>query len=414
MSLIIDMLKDLDNRHSHGKTPVPGFASAQRSESRLYFSKQWLVACAITAFIVMAVVAFIHRKSAVHAIPIPAETPIVKTASAETTVRDEVLQPVIVNGVTYAAENDKTEVTFQLNHDALYRLVANENRRTLTLYLDNASMQSDLPTLVSADSGIQSITAIPNNGNMEFVIHLKQGVSLQSATLNKEGKTPELMIVLANPTLPVSDGAIKTTNNIKTPAMQTIVTEQYERAVRLSGMGNKAEAMLILNKLLRYYPDYNDARVALAAIMLESGNLAGAQKTIQDGLDIAPDYLPLIELKARALTSEGKIKEALMVLQGDQPSISDDPNFHALLAALYNRQNNYESAASIYQKLVMIDPHQGNWWFGLAVSLDNLGNSKDATFAYTKAATEGRLNPQALSFLQSRLEKLREENHAKG
>lgn len=414
MSLIIDMLKDLDNRQTHGRAPVPGFASSDYRQSRFHISKQWLITCAITAFFVLAVVMFIHRKSAVHALPLPPEKPVVKTDAVENPTRDAALQPVVINGVSYAAQHDATEVTFQLSHDALYRLVANENRHTITLYLDNASMQSDLPTLVGADSGIQSITAIPKNGNIAFLINLKPGVTLQSTTLNKDSKTPELIIVLANPTLPVNDGAIKSTNSIKTPAMQTIVTEQYERAVRLAGMGNKTDAMVILNKLLRFYPDYNDARVALAAIMLETGNLAGAQQTIQDGLNMTPDYLPLIELKARALTSEGKIKEALLVLQGDQPSITDDPNFHALLAALYNRQNNYELAASIYQKLVLIDPHQGNWWFGLGVSLDNLGNSKDATFAYTKAATEGRLNPQALSFLQTRLEKLREDSHVKG
>lgn len=414
MSLIIDMLKDLDNRHSHGKSPVPGFASAVRSESRFNFSKQWLINSALIAFVMLAVVTFIHRKSAAHSIPLPAETPIVKTESIDTAASVEDLQPVVINGVSYAAERDTTAVTFQLNHESLYRLVANENHRTLTLYLDNATMQSDLPTLVGADSGIQSITAIPTNGNIRFVIHLKPGVTLQSTSMNKNGKTPELIITLANPALPVNDGAIKSTNSIKTPAMQTIVTEQYERAVRLAGTGNKSDAMVILNKLLRFYPDYNDARVALAAIMLETGNLAGAQKTIEDGLNLTPDYLPLIELKARTLTSEGKIKEALAVLQGDQPSINDDPNFHALLAALYNRQNNFESAASIYQELVTIDPHQGSWWFGLGVSLDNLGNSKDAVFAYTKAATEGRLNPQALSFLQTRLTRLREENHAQG
>ena len=190
-----------------------------------------------------------------------------------------------------------------------------------------------------------------------------------------------------------------------------MVTEQYENAIKLAEAGNRTGAMTIFNKLLRFYPDYNDARVALAAIVLENGNPQQARKIIDDGLAMAPDYLPLIELKARLLTAEGKINEALLVLQSEQPSIVEAPNYHALIAALYNRQNNYELASAIYQRLVNINPHEGSWWFGYGVSLDKLGHNQDAIFAYTKAVTEGRLNAQASTFLQNRLRTLREANH---
>ncbi len=130
---------------------------------------------------------------------------------------------------------------------------------------------------------------------------------------------------------------------------------------------------------------------------MENGNPVDARKLVDGGLAITPDYLPLLELKARLLTSEGKTKEALLVLQSEQPDISDAPNYHALMAALYNRENNFSLAATIYQKLVAINPHESSWWFGLGVSLDKLGQRQDAVMAYTKAATEGRLNAQALA-----------------
>ena len=194
--------------------------------------------------------------------------------------------------------------------------------------------------------------------------------------------------------------------------MQTVLTDQYQSAVRLAETGNKQAAIEKLTKLLDYYPDYNDARVALAAIILESGNSIQARKVIDDGLALTPDYLPLIELKARLLTSEGKIKEALRVLQSEQPLIADAPQYHALIAALYNRENNFLLAAEIYKRLVTINPHEGSWWFGLGVSQDKLGHNQDAAYAYTKAATEGRLNAQAMSFLQTRLQSLQDASHA--
>jgi MSHA biogenesis protein MshN len=272
-------------------------------------------------------------------------------------------------------------------------------------------MQSDLPTLIGADIPITQIAAASVNGNLKFNISLKPGAFLRSANLNKESKNPELIISIASPQLPPEE-IIKATSSIKSPAMQTIITDQYQNAVRLAESGNKQAAIEKLTKLLEFYPDYNDARVALAAIILETGNAILARKVIDDGLAVAPDYLPLIELKARLLTSEGKTKEALMVLQSEQPLITDAPQYHALIAALYNRENNFVLAAEIYKKLVMINPHEGSWWFGLGVSQDKLGHKQDAAYAYTKAATEGRLNAQAIAFLHTRLQLLQDVNHA--
>ncbi len=105
---------------------------------------------------------------------------------------------------------------------------------------------------------------------------MKTGASLISANMNTSTKAPELVLKIGSPSIEnlMTSASIETApttmqpssavGKIKTPAMQTILTEQYESAIKLAEAGNKAEAMTILNKLLRFYPDYNDARVALA------------------------------------------------------------------------------------------------------------------------------------------------------
>lgn len=415
MSLIINMLKDLDKRHHNGN-PTPQIYNYKQShsDSRNYIFKA-VVAAFIAVFIISAITYLVSHKRNVSKklIPLPAEVSTIKSepAAVVAAIEDPALKPVSINGVSFEARNDSSEITFLLNHDALYRLVSDEKHHTLNLYIDNASMQADLPTLIGAEIPIQQITSTMSNGNIKFMLTLKPGAYLKSANLNKQGKNPELVISISNTQIPPED-VIKSSGGIKSPAMQTLLTDQYQSAVRLSETGNKQAAIEKLTKLLDYYPDYNDARVALAAIILESGNSTQARKVIDDGLALAPDYLPLIELKARLLTSEGKIKEALMVLQSEQPLIADAPQYHALIAALYNRENNFLLAAEIYKRLVTINPHEGSWWFGLGVSQDKLGHNQDAAYAYTKAATEGRLNAQAMSFLQTRLQSLRDESHA--
>ena len=414
MSLIINMLKDLEQRHNHG-TPMPAMMTAPQSNVRddAAFDLYKKIGAGLTIVLFTAALAFfmLHKKPVLATLALPAEVPVVKTGANGESTDQPVLTPVIISGVSFEAKTDATEVTFLLSHDTLYRLVSDEKNHALNLYIDNATMKSDLPTLIGKEVAIQNIMEMSSKGSMKFSIILKPGAYLKSVNLNKENQNPELMITVANSVLPPEE-AVKVSSGIKSPAIQTIITEQYQNAVKLAEAGDKQAAIASLTKLLSYYPDYDDARVALAAITLENGNVILARKIIDDGLAMSPDYLPLIELKARLLTSEGKVKEALMVLQSEQPLITEAPDYHALIAALYNRQSNYSLSAEIYKKLVIINPHAGSWWFGLGVSLDKLGRNQDAVYAYTKAATEGRLNAQAMAFLQSRLQTLQDTSHA--
>lgn len=409
MSLIINMLKDLDQR-KHQVTPNAMLIPAHQDntfEWRDHLSKV-IIVFSVVAFLGLGTYLYFHKKST-HELAIPAEMPVVKTVIHEN--NSDLTHPVTISGVSFETKHESTDVIFLLSTNALYRLVSDEKNHVLNVYIDNATMQSDLPTLIGAAIAIHNITAITTKAGMKFSITMKPEAFLKSVNFNADEKNPELVVAIGNAE-PLPDVAPKVASGIKSPAVQTVITEQYQRAVELSSTGNKQEAINSLTKLLSLYPDYDDARVALAAITLESGNASLARKIIDDGLALTPDYLPLIELKARVLTSEGKTKEALMVLQSEQPLITDAPSYHALIAALYSRQNNHNFAAEIYQKLVRINPHEGSWWFGLGVSLDKLGRSQDAIYAYTKAATEGRINTQAMTFLQNRLQILQEPAHA--
>lgn len=412
MSLIINMLKDLENRQN-SNAEIPAMAASHQHytvRNRDGFKK--IIAVVAIGCIIAASVYLLMKKSSLKiTIPAAAENTI-KTAEIPNHTNDILLSPATISAVSFETKDQSTEISFLLSHSALYRIVGNKDNNRVTLYINNAKMESDLPTLVGAETGIQHISSRTDNGELQFTISLKPGAYLQAVNLDNETKNPVLLLSIGLSKSP-PDELFASTSNIKTPAMQTIIMERYHSAVKMAELGNTQEAIDSLSKLLQYYPDYNDARVSLAAIILESGNPVKARKIIDDGLAIDPDYIPLVELKARLLTSEGKIKEALVVLQSEQPPINEAPGYHAFIAALFSRENNYQLAANIYRQLVEINPHEGSWWFGLGVSLDKLGQNQDAAFAYTKAATEGRLNAQALAFLQTRLQTLQREPHVK-
>lgn len=412
MSLIIDMLKDLEKREN-GNQVVPPMASSYQQSDPERFDLYKKIAVVSTSIIFVVVIGYylIHKMSRTTAVNIPTIAASQKSLEQKNSADEAWLSPVTISATSFETNDNSTEISFLLTHNALYRLGHDKNGRIL-IFVDNAKLESDLPTLIGAEVGVQNITASSVNDNLKFAISLKPGSYLQSAGLTNEGKNPSLVVSIGN-AVSAPDEVIASTSNIKTPAMQSIVMDKYHHALKLADMGNKQDAIEALDKLLVYYPDYNDVRVSLAAIILESGNSVKARKIIDDGLSLSPDYLPLIELKARVLTSEGKIGDALMVLQSEQPLITEAPGYHAFIAALYNRENQHKLAADIYQKLVQINPHEGSWWFGLGVSMDKLGHLQDAIYAYSKAATEGRLNAQAMAFLQTRLRVLQEESHVK-
>lgn len=412
MSLIIDMLKDLEKREN-GHPVIPPMASSYHQNDPERFDLYKKIAVISTSIIFVLVIGYylIHKMSHTTAVNIPTVTASEKSLEQKNAADEAWLSPVTISATSFETNDNSTEISFLLTHNALYRLGHDKDGRIL-IFIDNAKLESDLPTLIGAEVGIQNITASSVNDNLKFAISLKPGSYLQSAGLSNEGKSPSLVVSIGN-AVSAPDEIIASTSNIKTPAMQSIVMDKYHHALKLADMGNTHDAIEALDKLLVYYPDYNDVRVSLAAIILESGNPVKARKIIDDGLSISPDYLPLIELKARVLTSEGKISDALMVLQSEQPLITEAPGYHAFIAALYNRENQHKLAADIYHKLVQINPHEGSWWFGLGVSMDKLGHLQDAIYAYSKAATEGRLNAQAMAFLQTRLRVLQEESHVK-
>jgi Flp pilus assembly protein TadD len=406
------MLKDLEKRQNSGNE-IPLFSTShfKNTESERAMIQKLLIP-SLVIFIIISLSYFVFNHKKYNSLS--------QTRSLDITNKTEPVQnndekwvtPVSIEAMTIERKDNTSELSLMFTHNALYRVISNANNNQIIIMLDNANLKADLPSLNGSEPGVLNVTTSTNNNILTLTIMLKAGGYLKSINYIDQTKNPELVISIGHKEIDLNE-AIKGTKNIKTPAMQTLVIERFHNAINKAESGNTEEAIEKLSTLLKYYPDYNDARVSLAALYIENGNDLKARKIIDDGLAINPDYLPLIELKARLLTSQGKIKEALMVLQSEQPQISDAPKYYAFLAALYSRENNYQLASNIYRHLVQIDPHEGSWWFGLAVALDNIGNRSDAIYAYTKAATEGRLNSQAHAFLQSRLQVLQKDSHVK-
>ena len=183
--------------------------------------------------------------------------------------------------------------------------------------------------------------------------------------------------------------------------------QALHRGVGLLGQGRQAEAEQALREAVRLDPRSPRAHETLAALYFNSGRLTEAQTLLADGVRLSPRAAGLAQLYGRLLAEQGELVTALTVLQRASPPLTENLDFHALLAALYQRAGQHEAAARVYRQLLAQRGTQATWWMGLGISLEALDDTTPALEAYVKAQQLGAgLNPQVLAYLDSRIRAL--------
>lgn len=180
----------------------------------------------------------------------------------------------------------------------------------------------------------------------------------------------------------------------------------FQRAVKMLGRGKQQAAQLALEASLSFAPTHMRARETLAALLLNEGRVSEAASSLRDGLQLMAGATPLAKLYARILVDQGDIATAVGVLERARPAVSADPEYHALLAALYRQEKKYAQAARTYQQILLQRPGVASWWMGLALSQDAMGEGAPALNAFQRAQRAGGLNASVMKYVQARIEAL--------
>ena len=155
-------------------------------------------------------------------------------------------------------------------------------------------------------------------------------------------------------------------------------------------------------------PQLRSARVALISLLLDQQRLTEAQQRLseappQDATDPA-----LRRLGARLDLAHGQPEAALNRLDPSPPALSADPEYHGLLASVYQRLNRHADAARVYQGLMQEQPNEAHWWAGYGISKDALGETQEALKAYAQARQLGGLDARVLEYISRRVAALKE------
>ena len=109
-------------------------------------------------------------------------------------------------------------------------------------------------------------------------------------------------------------------------------------------------------------------------------------------------------LPVRALSSS---ERAVALLEQVPPDISLDAEYHEIYAVALQMTEQFEAASLVYEVLLQLDDRNANWWMGLAMSRDAVGDFEEAESAYAMASHFGARHLLLNRYGEARLSALR-------
>src|SRR5690606_10503779 len=204
---------------------------------------------------------------------------------------------------------------------------------------------------------------------------------------------PEPVIVSKPKAAPAESPAPSASPSRATPleqARQALDDGDHPRAIRELQVLHEAQPKdpQVVRWLARAYLAVGETQTLLASLPAQ--------------LQARPFDSELRELLARAQLQGGDNLGAIATLRENPPELFQHTAYHALLAALYQQVEDWAASAAIYRQLVAARPDQASWQLGLAISLEQLDQSTQASGHYQRALQGQGLDESARRFASER------------
>lgn len=179
-----------------------------------------------------------------------------------------------------------------------------------------------------------------------------------------------------------------------------------KKALQHMRAGRIQTANQLLSALIKEYPQAHESRATLIALTMSQGYIPQAEQLLAQGLQLAPQQLAYIKLKARLLLDKQQAASAVALLSEHEQQAAGEQEFLALLATASQRDGQHQRAVTLYQQLLAQNDRQAQWWIGQAISLEALQQKNAALQAYLKARQIAAISPALKVYAESRIEQL--------
>lgn len=179
-----------------------------------------------------------------------------------------------------------------------------------------------------------------------------------------------------------------------------------QEALTLWSQGQQLSALQALDSFAYDNPEAHQSRETLAKLLIRQGEVERALQATEIGLQISPAHAGYKKVKARILIGQSNVSEALALLSATPPSVSNDPEYHSLLATAQLAGGEYAQAIQSYRALLRLDDtrlEKAPLWYGLGSAQQRLGNQAEAQQAYRQALQQADLSANLRAQIERRL-----------
>lgn len=377
MSLINQMLQDLDKRGSDAIASEPMYAQIRAVDLPSSRRAWWLILLPLT--LLGAVLAWLlwarflpnlsARQSSAELVTAHAAARIVAPAVPGAVPRTIIAAP--VQELNAPAENNLPPI-------------------------------AELPLLLKLSSGLDKtmIVELPalDANRAPVVIAKVEKITPESGEKSEKNKISAPAALLK----PAEQSSIAS-KFVKEMSVQQQAESEYRQATVLQQQGRAVEAILMLEQALKSDAQHAAARQSLIALLLETKRHDEAMRLLQQSLSVDKNQPGMAMILARLQVEKGLVPGAIDTLQKTLPHAQDRADFLAFLAALQQREAHHKEAAELYQQALKKIPQNGVWWMGLGISLQADGRRQEALDAFTRAKSGNGLSPDLLAFVEQKI-----------
>ena len=397
MSLINQVLQDLEKRHASESelNSLPPYVRAVPGRPRSFV--RVILVAATVALLTGAVAVFIYSRrhdpgndappiiAKPIAIPVPdptpAPSPVTKPSLAEPPAQATAFNPVsrLSDELSFAApQPTRTPKPATSGHVAKPRVT-----QSLAQLGDAPLPQSEKPPAPVVDTLSKAV------------------MPAKSVAPDVEGITPPPAPIAVTAGMPA---AIDKQMREVAPSERAEIAFRRGVAQLQEGRANAAE--LEFRDALKVDPSHGSARQALLGLLLDNGRNNEAEEILRKALSINPRQPRHAMVLARLEVERGEVTGAINTMVSVLPYVQSDPDFHAFLAALFQREGRHREAADYYRTALRGVPGNGVWMMGLGISLRASNQSAEARDAFQRAIESKQLSPELQEFVERQLREL--------
>lgn len=223
----------------------------------------------------------------------------------------------------------------------------------------------------------------------------------------KEASSPTTAAVAA-PARPMVKGTNVAARADDAASAKTISPRQdaeyrYQKALPLIQSGRLAEAQEMLQSALAADPSHGPARQLLAGVLIDSKHGKEAEALLRAGLEKNPQQVAQAMMLAHLQVEGGDLPSALATLRQSVSYADSNANYHALFAALLQRNGQHQDAVDQYSMALSKQPASAPWLVGLGISLQAQKRMAEARDAFMRAKQTGALGSDLSGFVDQRL-----------